>query len=116
MSSGLLVPTGRLRWRSIRRRRRSVPREAPGRPVGHPEGSWIADLVALRKAIILCRTCDHRFDPDRHHYYKDRKFPFVQGRCDGCRQFAYQGRLHIHESALADPGGKLRSGQVWTPV
>jgi hypothetical protein len=46
----------------------------------------------------------------------DRKFPYVLGTCAGCRSIAYQGRLYIHESSLTGPGGRTRSGQIWTPV
>ena len=72
------------------------------------------DLAELQKAIILCFGCAHNFDHKRSHYYKDRKFPWVVGRCDGCRVFSPQAHLYIHESLLTGYKGRTRSGQVWT--
>jgi hypothetical protein len=90
-------------------------REHPGRKFGATAASWISDLSELRKTIILCWSCQSKFYHSRHNYYKDRKFAFVMGDCDGCRDFAHQGAVYIHESLLAEYGGKTRAGQVWTP-
>ena len=115
----LLIPTGRYRVRKIPKKdlmaKRPDLREV-SRPFGKPEGSWVADLVDLKKAIVLCQNCKHKFDHEASKYYMDRKFPYVLGTCAGCRSIAYQGRLYIHESLLTGPGGRTRSGQVWTPV
>ena len=91
------------------------PAEHPGRKFGKPHGTWIDDLSARAKAIMLCRGCAHRFAHARHRYYRDRKFPWVIARCDGCRQLDQQAVLYIHESVLAEPDGRLRPGQCWTP-
>lgn len=114
------------RFVTLKRARRKVRRngvartklvEDPGRKVGKPEGSHIYDLVALRKAIVLCHIrCRARFDHKKADYYMDRRFPYVTGRCDGCRQIAIQAALYIHSSFLGDPGGRLRPGQCWTPL
>lgn len=93
------------------------PLEHPGRKVGHPEGSYVSDLAERKKAIILCWRCQPRFDYKRAHYYKDERFPYVVGRCDGCREFMnHQAKLYIHESFLGEPGGRTKSGQCWTPM
>lgn len=88
----------------------------PGRPQTQLPSSWVADLVALQKAIVLCWACQPKFDHKRNHYYKDMRFQFHQGQCDGCRSFAAQGKMYVHESCLAEPDGRLMSGQVITPV
>ena len=122
---GLLIPTGKVKVKKLTRadfirRRKERERlkrvEHYGRPQGKSHGTWVDDLVALRKIIILCHLCKHKFDNEKHNYYFDRKFPYVMGRCSACRSFASQGALYIHESALAEPGGNLLSHQMWTPT
>ncbi|KPK68175.1 hypothetical protein AMJ82_08925 [candidate division TA06 bacterium SM23_40] len=110
-----LSKNGRSVWRQTKPK--NAPREHPGRRIGKPEGTYIMDLVALRKAILLCWRCQPRFNHKRANYYKDERFPYVVGRCDGCRRFmSHQAKLYIHESFLGDPGGRLRAGQCWTPL
>jgi len=86
-----------------------------GRKIGKPEGSYMDDLCAMRSCIVLCWRCQHKFDHARHHYYKDRKFDFVRGKCDGCRTFAMKAGFYVHGSFLTDEGGKTTHGQTWTP-
>lgn len=76
-----------------------------GRRIGKPAGSYIADLVALKKAIVLCGLCVHKFDAKRNHYFHEKSMR-VQGNCDGCRRFSPQANLCVHESSLGD---------TWTP-
>ena len=76
---------------------------------------WIDDLAALKKCIVLCWSCKHRFDHIKASYYKDTRLDYVRGDCDGCRKYAPQGQIYIHESALTGPGGQQWSGLVWTP-
>jgi hypothetical protein len=95
----------------------TVMQEAPGRPVGQPEGSWIDELSSRHTAIVLCDIrCRSRFDHKQADYYMDRRFPYVSGQCDGCRQIEVQCRLYIHNSFLSEPNGRIQSGQVWTPA
>lgn len=95
----------------------SKPQEHPGKKYGKPVGGWIDDLVALKKAIILCWRCQPKFDHKRSNYYKDGRFPYVVGRCDGCREMMnHQTKLYIHESFLGEPGGRTKAGQCWTPM
>ncbi len=93
------------------------PREHPGRPVGKPEGTYVLDLVALKKVILLCWKCQPKFNHGKANYYKDGRFPHVIGKCDGCRDIMnHQTRIYIHESFLGEPGGNTKAGQCWTPI
>jgi len=88
---------------------------APLRAVGKPRGTYIMDLAGRRESIILCDACNHQFDHARAHYYKDRRFSPLTGICDACREHSQTAQFYIHESYLADPGGRVRSGQTWLP-
>lgn len=102
-------------WRSDASERQPV--EHAGAKYGQPKGSWIDDLAALKKAIILCWRCQPKFDHKRAKYYKDGRFPYVIGRCDGCRRWMnHETKLYIHESFLGEPDGRLKAGQSWTPM
>ena len=64
--------------------------KAPGRPIRRVSGGWIADLVALNKAINLCQAkCLQKFNMGNHGYYI---YPEKTGEnycwsdCDGCRE------------------------------
>jgi hypothetical protein len=59
--------------------------EAPGKKRGLTSGSWIHDLCALRKVITLCPMCQHKFNPGRIGYIRDKDIPFYQASCDGCK-------------------------------
>jgi hypothetical protein len=61
--------------------------EAPGKPKRMMAGSWIHDLCASRKVICLCSFCTHKFNPGRLGYIKEKNFPVVQAKCDGCSAF-----------------------------
>lgn len=92
-------------------------REHPGRKIGATPSSWVDDMAALHKAIVLCWACAPKFNHKAYHYYKDRKFTTgVNGRCDGCRQHRMNQSFYIHESNLCEPDGRTVSGQSWTPV
>src|SRR3990167_10022110 len=56
--------------------------------------SWISDLVALKKFIILCSVCREHFNP-RKNGYRPAYVPDtsgktdgyqVNGKCDGCKE------------------------------
>ena len=57
--------------------------------------SWISDLIALRKVIILCSFCRHKFNPRRFGYRRiyvpdltgKTDGYTVNGSCDACKQF-----------------------------
>lgn len=61
--------------------------EAPGKTHGRTAGSWVHDLCALHKVVTLCPLCTHQFNPKRLGYRKEKEFPFVQAKCDGCDTF-----------------------------
>jgi hypothetical protein len=64
--------------------------------LGH--GSYISDLVALKKAIVLCWKCRRKFNEKTSHYMKHHAIPFVRNsRCDACKQLSMQAELFIHE-------------------
>ncbi len=97
--------------------RKPEPREHPGRKFGKVEGAWIDDLAARRKALIFCWKCQPKFDHKKANYYKDRRFPHVVGKCDGCRTIMnHETKIYIHESFLGDPDGNSRAGHSWTPM
>lgn len=88
--------------------------EYQGRKLGGTAGSHMDDMVALKKAIILCFSCLHRFgEPRRKNYYKDRRFGYVNGKCDDCRKHYNRAALLIHEEYLTGQGEKSRPGQSW---
>ena len=91
--------------------------EAPGRKVGKVAGAHIEDMVELRKSIVLCTHCTHKFYYRRAKYYKDGRFgPKVLDRCDGCRSYNGDGQLFLPEERLVDFSGIAKPGQVWRPV
>lgn len=61
--------------------------EAAGKTKGRTSGSWVHDLCALRKVVTLCSFCQHKFNPGRLGYSKEKEFPIVQAKCDGCDTF-----------------------------
>lgn len=88
----ILVPK---RWT-----KRDIARNAEhaGRRTGLPAGGYMSDLVALRKAIVLCWRCRRKFNAKAAHYTKHPNIPFVRfSRCDGCRELAMKAELFIHE-------------------
>lgn len=87
----------------------TAAQEAPGKTPGRTAGSWVHDLCALHKVITLCPLCTHKFNPGRLGYRKEKEFPFVQAKCDGCDTFdvkcsAYFWEATYHEvrSTAAD--------------
>jgi hypothetical protein len=64
-------------------------------------GGFIADLVALGKAITLCSFCEHKFAARRHGYSRKSLWPgqtWVTGPCDGCRNPLTRCTLFIKET------------------
>lgn len=86
--------------------------EHPGRRVtskGYQSpAAWIDNLVALRKFIILCSFCRHKFNHRKNHYRRfyvpdmtGRTDGFiVNGKCDACKQETVLlggGSGYVHE-------------------
>lgn len=63
--------------------------EDPGRKKGKPSGSYIDDLVALKKAVILCDGCVRKFSAERAGYERPARFSTVRAKCDDCREFGF---------------------------
>ncbi|MGE0289523.1 MAG: hypothetical protein AB7I42_26040 [Bradyrhizobium sp.] len=60
-----------------------------GRPTGLLRGSWIADLVSLKKAVTLCGMCVPKWNPRANGYERKMVTPIHDhaiGECDGCNQ------------------------------
>ena len=68
--------------------------EAPGRPARRIAGGWIADLTGLRKCIVLCGQCTHKFNPKLYHYRKETEMQ-ASGRCDGCKAHDIRCTLYV---------------------
>ena len=89
-------------------------REAIGRKLGIPHGSYMDDLSSQKKTIWLCWSCRYKFDYKKAHYFYEKNLR-VRGNCDGCKRWDVESHLFIHESTVADHGGKVRHETVWTP-
>jgi hypothetical protein len=69
--------------------------EDPGRKIGKPKGSYLDDLVSLRKSIVFCVGCERKFDHRRHKYSKPTGVPYWQGDCDVCREFCQTAAFFV---------------------
>ena len=76
--------------------------EASGKSRGTLAGGWIADLAALKKVILLCGPCTHKFNPGRVNYRREKEYPVAQGKCDGCNTFDPKCSWYIHEEAYKE--------------
>ena len=72
--------------------------EHPGRPSRSIAGGWIADFVALNRAIMLCPFCVHKFNPRQNRYEVWRRDLYSIAKCDDCKQQSRQIRTFIPES------------------
>jgi hypothetical protein len=90
----------------------------PGRKIGGTHGSWISDLVELKKSIVLCHACTRKFDHKKNNYYKQCEFPHVLGKCDACKNFG-KGDLFLHWSeakkcwAIKEQTSRLQKPIPW---
>lgn len=74
------------------------------RPNRYTSGSaHLDDMIALRKAVILCDQHALKFKPRAAHYelHPSPSMRRVQGNCDCCRRFG-PGALFLHESQAID--------------
>ena len=76
--------------------------EAPGKTVGRTAGSWVHDLCALKKVVTLCSFCQHKFNPGRLGYIREKEFPIVQANCDGCSTFDPKCAAYFWEETYFD--------------
>jgi hypothetical protein len=80
--------------------RLALESESKGRPVGTLAGSHIADLVALKKTVILCDGCVRKWGSARNGYVTQSRIPFCSANCDGCCEMGTDRRLFLHHSQL----------------
>ena len=73
--------------------------EADGKPAKRVAGGWIADIAALKKVVLLCSSCTHKFNPGRVGYCREKEVPWCQGKCDGCNTFDTKCSWYLHEEA-----------------
>ncbi len=85
--------------------------EHPGRRTDGRQSPahWISCLTELKKSILLCPFCLHKFNPRKHHYRRYYSPDFtgktdgftVNGLCDACKQhtahFRGGGTMFVHE-------------------
>ena len=90
MSVTLLVPR---QWTKADRLQASEDR---GRHWKRVPGGYIGDLADLRKAIVLCSFCAHKFNHRQPKYRKETDFQAV-GRCDGCKAHDIRCTLYVAE-------------------
>ena len=94
----VLIPRYQKLGEGFSRREKLKALEHPGRQTNPQRGyqsavSWISDLIALRKVIILCDFCRAKFNPRRFGYRRvdaldnDGKVlaHSVNGQCDACK-------------------------------
>jgi hypothetical protein len=74
--------------------------EHPGYKAGRTAGGWIHDLCALKKVITLCPLCQHKFNPGRLQYIRDKDMPIVQATCDGCKTFDTRCAAYFFEETF----------------
>lgn len=71
----------------------------PGMPSGRLRGGYVADLVALDKAVTLCtdhaQPCWKKFNAKANNYVISRTIPMVRGKCDGCGQYSNLARMYL---------------------
>ena len=72
--------------------------EDPGRPRRQLGGTYIGDMIALKKALQFCATCSRKFEPAKAGYISKRNIPFVRGKCDGCGDHHDRMRLLVHHT------------------
>ena len=91
--------------------------EHPGRQTNSRKGyqtpaAWLDDLGALRKCILLCGFCRHKWNPRTHGYrpmfvpdYTGKTDGYqATGKCDACKEQTANlggGRAFVHEEEYA---------------
>lgn len=62
-------------------------------------GSHIHDLAALRKCIMLCSFCEHKFNAKRARYRRKHFLSGLIGECDGCGEKGIHCAAFVHEES-----------------
>jgi hypothetical protein len=71
--------------------------EVGGRKRGRTAGGWVDDLAAQKRAITLCPLCTNKFNPARVGFRKEKEFPAVNAKCDGCSTLDLKCTLYIYD-------------------
>ncbi len=78
---------------------RTMLSEDRGMNSGRLRGGYVADLVALNKAVVLCTDnvsrCWKKFNAKANKYVLSRTVPMVRGKCDGCGQYSNLARMYL---------------------
>lgn len=80
--------------------RMALASESTGKKSGTTAGSYISDLVSLKKAILLCSSCRPKFDIKSNGYVTQARMPMCGGKCDGCKEMGMGRRLFLHHSQM----------------
>ena len=62
-------------------------------------GSHLSDLCALRKCVMLCSRCEHKFDAKRARYRRKHFLSGLIGECDGCGEKGTHCAAFVHEES-----------------
>ena len=71
--------------------------ETQGKHVGRTSGSYVLDLVDLKKTVVLCDLCRRKFNARAYRYVQHYTIPRVQGQCDACKRIGIND-MYVHES------------------
>lgn len=89
----------------------------PGRKNGKPVGTYLSDLISLRKIILLCPSCQHPFRYWDHGYRREEML--CVSKCDACRESGDNIRTYVPEEnwkiAHAYDDSKPRKGRWGLP-
>lgn len=70
------------------------------RPSGRLGGGYLADLATLNKAIMLCESCQPKWNPAVYNYERRDVFRgqrIALGRCDGCNTNYSQCYMYLNK-------------------
>lgn len=86
-------------------------------PIGSvtTSSAYLLPKLDLNQPLALCGMCKHKFNFKHHNYVPATRWGRLIGNCDSCRKHTTDQILFIHESFVADSGGKVMSGQVYSP-
>jgi hypothetical protein len=71
--------------------------EVGGRKRGRTAGGWVDELAAQKRLITLCPLCTNKFNPARVGFRKEKEFPAVNAKCDGCSTLDLKCTMYIYD-------------------
>lgn len=81
--------------RDVDRRKRASFAQSHVGPRRKTAGSHIADLVALKKAVLLSPDAARKFNAERVDYVRHPTAPIARGLCDATGVFCERGILFV---------------------